>query len=78
MEARLTEIGIATAEDLARAGPVEAYQRLRAAFGAAVTLNALYAMEAAIDGVDWRTLAPERRAALRRAAGAGEALGAEI
>ena len=70
MESRLAEVDITTAEQLARIGVVEAYQRLKFAFGAAITLNALYAMEAAIEGLDWRELSEERKRELRRAAGA--------
>lgn len=68
MENRLAEVDITTAEQLARIGVVEAYARLKFAFGAAITLNALYAMEAAIEGLDWRELPEERKRELREAA----------
>ncbi|MEQ1929497.1 MAG: TfoX/Sxy family DNA transformation protein [Parvularculaceae bacterium] len=70
MENRLAEVDITTAEQLARIGVVEAYARLKFAFGAAITLNALYAMDAALDGLDWRELPEERKTELRQAAGA--------
>jgi DNA transformation protein len=67
MENRLAEVDITTAEQLARVGVVEAYARLKFAFGAAITLNALYAMDAALDGLDWRDLPDERKQELREA-----------
>ena len=78
MEERLDAVGVACAEDLARIGVVECYRRLRFAFGAEITWNALYAMDAALEGVDWRSLSKERKAALREAASAGEPLGTEV
>lgn len=70
MEDRLAAVGVTTAEDLARLGAAECWRRLRFAHGKAVTLVALYAMDAAIDGVDWRALSADRKAALRAEAGA--------
>ena len=80
MEERLASVGVPTAEDMARLGAVECFHRLRFAFGRQVSLVALYAMDAAIDGADWRALSEERKAALRDAAGAsaGEPLGTEV
>ncbi len=78
MEDRLGEVGIGCAEDLARVGIIEAFQRLRSAFGDQITWNALYAMDAALEGVDWRSLSKERKAELRDAAGAGAPLGTEV
>ena len=72
MENRLAEVDITTAEQLARVGVIEAYARLKFAFGAAITLNALYAMEAALGGLDWRELSEERKRELRE--GASEAV----
>jgi hypothetical protein len=71
MENRLAEVDITTAEQLARVGVVEAYQRLKFAFGAAITLNALYAMDAALDGLDWRDLSEDRKRELREAVATG-------
>ena len=65
---RLAEIGIATADDLRRVGAVEAWRSLRSLFGRAVTLNALHAMEAALQGCDWRALSAEAKAELARVA----------
>lgn len=69
MENRLAEVDITTAEQLARIGVVEAYGRLKFAFGQAVSLNALYAMDAALQGLDMKDLPEERRRELREAAG---------
>jgi hypothetical protein len=69
MESRLAEVDIATAEQLARIGVVEAYGRLKFAFGQAISLNALYAMDAAIQGLDLKELSEDRRRELREAAG---------
>ena len=66
--ARLAEIGIDTPEALIEAGAVEAYRRLKFRFGRAVTLNALYGLDAAIRNVHWRAIDEERKAELRRKA----------
>jgi DNA transformation protein len=70
MESRLEAVGVTTAEQLARMGVVEAYRRLKAAHGPAITVSALYAMDAAIQGLDLKDLSPDRREELRLAAGA--------
>jgi DNA transformation protein len=62
---RLAEIGVETEEDLRRMGAAEAWRRLRFAFGKDVTLNALYALQAALIGSDWRDLPEETRRRLR-------------
>lgn len=64
--ARLAEIGIDTPAALHDAGAVGAYLRLKFRFGKAVTLNALYGLDAAIRNVHWRTIDGERKAALRQ------------
>lgn len=63
----LRETGIVSAETLHAAGAVEAYARLRFQFPRGVTLNALWAMDAALAGIDWRKLSPERKHALKAA-----------
>jgi DNA transformation protein and related proteins len=65
---RLAEIGIASRADLAAAGAAAAYARLRFRFGREVTLNALYAMDAALAGIDWRAVTDLRKRELRRLA----------
>jgi DNA transformation protein and related proteins len=66
--ARLAEIGIDSEAALIQAGAVGAYRRLKFRFGRAVTLNALYGLDAAIRNVHWRTIDEERKAELRRLA----------
>ncbi len=67
---QLAEVGIETPEDLRAVGAAEAYRRLKFAFGRAITLNALRALEGAVTGVDWRHIDPERLEQLKREAGA--------
>jgi len=57
----LAEIDVLCEEDLRRFGAVEAYNRLKFWFGQHVTILALYAMEAAIRGCDWRALDSETK-----------------
>lgn len=61
----LGEIGVMTEEELGELGPVEAYARLKFFVGKGVTLNALYAIDAALAGLDWRLLPDDRKAELR-------------
>jgi DNA transformation protein len=61
----LRSVGITDVAMLAEVGPVEAYRRLLDAQIRGLSLNALWAMEGALEGVDWRLLPPERRQELR-------------
>ena len=70
----LAEIDIHTDADLRRIGSVAAWHRLRFAFGKRVTLNALYAMEAALLGCDWRALPAEVKDRLRQEAARSDAV----
>lgn len=63
----LAEVGVLREGDLRRIGAVDAYHRLKFRFGRQVTIIALYAMEAALRGCDWRSLDPETKERLRRA-----------
>ncbi|CAN7581456.1 TfoX/Sxy family DNA transformation protein [Mesorhizobium sp. LjRoot246] len=65
MARMLAEIDILREEDLRNFGTVEAYHRLKFRFGRHVTILALYAMEAAIRGCDWRALDTETKEHLR-------------
>ena len=67
--ARLAEVGIDRPEQLIEAGAVGAYQQLKFRFGKLVTLNYLYALDAAVRNVHWREIDDARKAELRRAAG---------
>lgn len=64
----LGEIGIVDSVGLAATGAVAAYRQLKFRFGRQVSLNALYAMEAALRGCDWRALDAATRAQLKAAA----------
>lgn len=61
----LGAIGVFTMQDLQDLGAVETYRHLKAAFPERVSLNALYALEAALMNLDWRDLPPERKEELR-------------
>lgn len=65
----LAEVGIETEEELRAIGAAEAYARLRFASERPVSLNALYAMHAALVDCDWRDIPVAVKAALRNDAG---------
>ncbi len=64
--------GVADVETLRRLGPIESDRRLRFFHGKRLTLNFVYAMECAIQGLDWRLLSQERKAELKAEARAIE------
>lgn len=66
MARMLAEIDIHCEEDLGSIGAIKAYHRLRFRFGQHVTIIALYAMEAAIRGCDWKALDHETKQHLRQ------------
>lgn len=68
MARMLAEIGVFDEAGLRRLGAVEAFVRLRSTTDHHVSLNALYAMHAALQGTDWRRLDTATKAALRQAA----------
>src|SRR5262245_14506995 len=61
MSTRLAEIGITKEDELRKIGAAQAYARLRFLFGREITLNALWAMDAMLSGIDWRFLSEERK-----------------
>lgn len=63
-ERQLIELGIATPSRLAEVGAVEAWRALRAAYPT-VNRICLYALEGALNDVDWRDLPPDVMAELR-------------
>jgi DNA transformation protein len=67
-ERRLIAIGIGDLAELRKTGTVKAYQRLKFRYGRAVTLNALYGLEAVLLGCRWQHLPPARKEELRAAA----------
>lgn len=62
---RLVEADISTIGDLRECGSVEAYARLKFRFGREITLNALWAIEAALAGQDWRHIPDNRKQELK-------------
>lgn len=65
----LADVRIESEDDLRRIGPADAYARLRFASDRPISLNALYAMHAALVGCDWRELSQAEKAALRAKVG---------
>jgi DNA transformation protein and related proteins len=64
----LREIGIETAGQLREIGSMEAWRRMRFVLGGRVGIVALYALDGALSGHDWRRLPPGRKAELNRIA----------
>ena len=62
---KLAEIGITNEDELRKTGAVAAYIRLKFFFEREITLNALWAMDAGLSGIDWRLLSEERKQELR-------------
>lgn len=63
---RLAEIDVRDVEDPRALGAVEAYALLKFQFGREITLNALWGMEAALSGTDWRHLSNDRKSELKK------------
>lgn len=63
--ARLAAVGVPDAASLRRIGAAEAYRRLKAHLPNRVSLNALYALHAALDGVHWNTYPEDVKAQMR-------------
>ena len=63
----LRQVGLRTLDDLAAAGPVEAYMRVRRA-GFRPGLNLLYAIEGALNDCHWQDVPEARRGELVAAA----------
>jgi DNA transformation protein len=65
---RLAEAGIRSVGELRAIGSVEAYRRIKFMLPGQTSLNALYALEAALRGCHWLHLPPEVKDSLRREA----------
>lgn len=65
-QGRLEGAGIRTVGELRSLGSVEAYRRLRFMLPRQVSLNALYALEAALRGCHWLDLPQDVKAALQQ------------
>jgi len=63
----LRQVGLRTPEDLAEAGPVDAFMRVKRA-GFKPSLNLLYALEGALRDCHWQEVPETRRAQLVEAA----------
>lgn len=61
----LETVGITTEEDLRSLRAVEAFARVRLAAAPTASLNLLYALEAVLRGVDWRSLPDEVKRSLK-------------
>lgn len=60
----LAALGITSIEQLRHAGSVAAYSMAKKRFGAKVSLNLLWALEAALTGIPWREVARAHRTSL--------------
>jgi hypothetical protein len=69
----LRQVGLRTPEDLAAAGPVDAFMRVKRA-GFKPSLNLLYALEGALRDCHWQEVPDERRTELVEQAEAAIAL----
>ncbi|QRM28978.1 TfoX/Sxy family protein [Microvirga sp. VF16] len=67
-QSRLEDAGIRTVGELRSMGSVEAYRRLKFMLPRQVSLNALYALEAALRGCHWLDLPQDVKAALQQQA----------
>ena len=67
-QSRLADAGIRTVGELRSMGSAEAYRRLKFMLPRQVSLNALYALEAALRGCHWLHLPQDVKAALQEQA----------
>lgn len=67
-QGRLREAGIRTVSELKAIGSVEAYRRLKFMLPRHVSLNALYALEAALRGCHWLDLPQDVKVVLQQEA----------
>ncbi|MDQ7248375.1 TfoX/Sxy family protein [Dongia sedimenti] len=66
-EQRLIAVGIGDLAALRKLGAAKAYQRLKFRYDKAVTLNALYGLEAVLLGCHWQAIPSARKDALKKA-----------
>jgi hypothetical protein len=62
----LAAVGVHTLDDAAALGAVETYKRVKAAYPQKVSLNLLYALQAALLDLPWNELPPDIKDELRR------------
>jgi DNA transformation protein len=65
----LASVGIHTLDDVAELGVVETYRRVKAAYTEKVSLNLLYALQAALLGLPWNELPLDIRNELKNQVG---------
>ena len=68
----LREAGIATVAELRELGAAEAFRQVKFMFPKRVSLNMLYALNAALEDLPWRAITDRNRSEWRRAAGLEE------
>lgn len=69
----LSDIDVRSEGELRSIGAAKAFARIRLTTEHSVTLNALYAMHAALEDCDWRAVDKATKALLRREAGVEQA-----
>lgn len=57
----LNEVGVETEGDLRRIGAIEAYRRLKHSDPKRVSLNALWGLHAALEGIPWTAVDRETK-----------------
>ena len=62
----LASIGVHTLDDVVRLGVVETYKRVKAAYPEKVSLNLLYALQAALLDLPWNELPPDIKEELKQ------------
>lgn len=64
----LADVGIDDLESLREHGAIGSFTALRMQFGKRITVNWIYAIECALQGIHWRMLTEARKTELRDAA----------
>jgi DNA transformation protein and related proteins len=62
----LADVGIHTLDDVVNLGVVETYKRVKAAYPEKVSLNLLYALQAALLDLPWNELPPDLKEELKQ------------
>jgi len=62
----LASIGVHTLDDVVSLGVVETYKRVKAAYPEKVSLNLLYALQAALLDLPWNELPPDIKEELKQ------------
>jgi DNA transformation protein len=63
---RLQSIEVYNTNDIETLGVIETYLRLKVVYGKDISLNALWALQAAVLGIPWKELLPELKLELKR------------